>query len=156
MSKILVKGIVLYGLYSRIYDSTDEPRPLDVERTYKTIDEFLRKKGQPIVPEMIRPLPFIEDGFITSSAAVSFYTINNCLIANGFRPYFGRDAHIIQAATRLEDKLKIDETFNFLKIEAGWQWIKYWGDYDEKIINVPEQLRSIKELVSYIPKLLLD
>jgi len=105
---------------------------------------------------MIRSLPFIEEGFITSSAAVSFYTINNCLIANGFRPYFDCDAHIIQVASRLEDKLKINETFDFLKIEAGWQWIKYWGNYkNKKIINVPEQLRDIKELISYIPKLLL-
>jgi len=47
---------------------------------------------------------------------------------NRFNPWFGLGAsvvHIIQGASRLEDKLKINETLNFLKIKARGPWTKY-------------------------------
>ena len=156
MSKILVKGIILYG-QSSDWDNHPGPTDLDALKTYRTTDKFLIKNGQPIVPEMIDHLPFIEEGIITPSVSVSLYAINNCLITNRTNPYFNmihgaHIVHIIQGVSRIEDKLKIDETLDFLKINAGR--FKYWRNYEnEEIINVPEQLSDINKLIAYVPKL---
>jgi len=155
MSKILVKGIMLY---SRNTDYHSGPNIFGVVKTYRDIDEFLRKDGQ--------SLPFIEElGTITPpltpavSISSSLYVINDCLITNRANPWlrgYNEIVHIIQGVGRLEDKLKIDKTLDLLKIKTG-RWNKYWENYgygDEKIINVPEKLRNIEELISYIPKLM--
>ena len=161
MSKILIKGIVLDGIYNTPVYKYREPPPVpmdsDVEKTYKSIDELLKTNGQPIIPQKVQHLPFIEEGFDTPSVAASCYIFNDCIVANGFRPYFDGVAHIIQVAAKLKNKSKIDDTFKVLKERAGWEWQKYWREYRKsKTVNITEKLENITRLIPHIPKLLTD
>jgi len=140
MGKFLGKTIKLKGSYR--YDA-EGPTGLDVERTYASVDDFLRKRGQPIVPVEVQPLPYLDEGFITSSKAFSCYILNNCLVANGFYPYFSGVCHVIKAVvSSLKNEPEIDKTFNLLKGVAGWEWTRYWKDEERRVIDVPEQFEN--------------
>ena len=154
MSKIVIKGIMLKGRYSGPADKYIEPPPGpthfdiggELRGTYKKIEEFLKSNGKIIVPELINILPYIKDGIISAPIAASCYIFNDCLVANGFRPYYQGVAHVIQTASKLETESAIDETFKVIKDEAGWEWREYWKipyECERKIIDAPEQLENI-------------
>ena len=163
MSKIIVKGISLNGRISSPADKYCEPPPgpthRDIGRTYNKVEEFLKSNGKPIIPEMINPLPLINEGIISGGAAASCYALNDCLIANQVRQYFRSTLHVIQVAAKLENESAIDQAFKLLKWEV-WEmnkWEKYWRDFDkEKIVNVPEQLESITQLIPYFQNILTE
>lgn len=160
MSKILVKGIMLKGRYSGPADKYYEPPPgpadLDIKETYKRIEKFLKLNGKPIIPKMVDPLPLINEGVISGAAVASCYTFNDCLIANQIKQYFNGTAHVIQVAAKLENESAIDKLFKLLKWEAGWEWDQYWINDKERVVDIPNRLENITQLIPYTDKILTE
>lgn len=154
MGEIIVRGMQLRGHVDR-YDPPAGPNYIEVREGYMLLEQLLESEGKLVVPLEVTPLPLIDDGVISGSAAVSCYLFNQCLVLNELRPHFSGDFHVITAAARIEDKQKIDETFGIFKERGLWRYSEYWRDCGpERTVEVSDKLEDIARIAPYIPKLL--
>lgn len=155
MGKILIQESKLRGRYPSMADAYADPPNMpdmyELEEGYTRILEYLTNNGEPVVLEQIDHLPFIEDGVISAAKAISVYRLNNVLVSNAFRPYFGGIVHLLKGAARLDDRVDLEDTMGMLKRRIGWRWDDYWVDEKEVILDVLDSLKGVEDVRRLLP-----
>ena len=160
MGEILIRAILLAGRHPADGDGHC-PLEWHVEETYKKVDEFLKKHGQPVVGEQINYFPHIDDGFITPAVAASCYIVNNCLVGNLFHPYglFTNTGviHKMIVGGKVENLPDIKKACNLLwEASDGSRWLHYWKIEKDRVIQFPGNLDSVVQALPYVSKLLTE
>jgi len=147
----------MHGRYSGPADKYVEPPPgpchRDVEESYRTIDQYLKRNGRMIVGQTIKPLPFIEDGVTSAPKIGSIYMMNDCIIVNAFRPHFNGETQTVQLAGLHAKDLERNKEI-IIEV-SGYVVRSYWLKRNNNYMEIADDIGYVGELVPHIPKLLM-
>ena len=149
--KILAKETKLYCRHCTPADKYVEPPPgpdhFDLEfRIHKRVSEFLETEGK-FLGQGMRPLPYIEDGFITAPLTASWYSLGSSLVCHTTQPYgLFIDTGILYrvfVVDKLENISQINELIDIIKTISLFRI--YWTDEENKIIEIRDKLGKTKK-----------
>lgn len=155
VSKLVVRTIYINGMH---WADGDGVCPLwnHAEDSYMKAQEFLEKHAKPILDQQVNPMPW--EGVIGAPAAISCYSLLECIVGNHFRPYGGGVQHKLIAGARKEDYNLLTSVLNILYHKAGWsRWPgRYVQEEEERIIEFPLHTTDIAQALPYFAKCLKE
>ncbi len=143
--------------YTNEYEN--EPNDIHLEEIEKEITKFLKNYGS-LVMEARRPLPFIEEGFITPPIVRECYSLENpkdkspYLVFLNKQPYGGfyNPGWLcrIMVVSYKEDKDKADELLDrFKSITYQVCGVEKWSDIKTKFVSTT-QIQSIEDILALL------
>lgn len=116
------------------------PSELTLLASYEKIEKFLKENAETIAPQKINPLPYIEDGIITSPSGNSIYFLENCLVENiwdpmPFGPFRPRKGHAVRVAGSLSE---VDKSIPLIKINLDFMC--RYSEKEEKIYQTKQNI----------------
>lgn len=124
-----MKGMAVSGRFGSVLDNyeLDEgdagPTCNDTKDSFKTMAEYLESRAK-LKNFVANPLPLIQDGIISCGAVLQVYEYKDCLVINGYRPYFSDEMHMLYVAGK--DTKKLNDVLKELQDASSYTVKNYW------------------------------